>query len=168
VQKTKFYKQLRLFSINRLNKLKKVIWMAIKEPSSMDECVYFTRRTIPTAKIMVWVSKEECPKCHKSLMGKPKDKKGKVMIRAKEYTCYDCGHTESKEEYESRLTASAKFTCLKCNSDGEQQISFKRKNIDGIKTLRFTCDKCENNIDVTKKMKEKGKKAADKDDEDDF
>jgi len=131
-----------------------VIVMALKEPNSMDECAYFTRRNTNTMRIIVWVFKQECPKCH-AIMGKPKGKNEKVMIRAKEFTCEKCGYTESKDDYESKLTANGKYTCLKCNFEGEGQISFKWKTIDGIPTLRFVCEKCKANIDVTKKMKEK-------------
>ena len=88
-------------------------------------------------------------------MGKPRDSKGKVKTRAAEYVCPACGHSVEKQAYEDSLTANADYTCPACGSAGEAQIPFRRKNIEGIPTLRFQCAKCKANIDVTKKMKEK-------------
>ena len=131
-----------------------MINMELKEPESTDECVYFTRRQIgDSGNAMVWVFKQNCPKCDKALMGKPKDEKGKVKIRAKEYVCPECGHTVEKKEYEESLTANAKYTCPSCGHQGAVQVPFKRKSIEGVQTLRFQCEQCNANIDVTKKMK---------------
>ena len=139
--------------------------MPLKEPSSMSECVYFTNRTINSGSIMVWVFRKMCPKCNKDFMGKPKDAKGSVKIRAKEYVCPACSYMEPKEIYEPSLTANAKYKCPHCGTEGEGQIPYNRKNINGIPTLRFSCEKCKGNIDVTKKMKDK-KKGGFVDDED--
>ncbi|MBI2134013.1 hypothetical protein HYU11_04995 [Candidatus Woesearchaeota archaeon] len=133
--------------------------MALKKPESMDECVYFTQRSIGESGFaMAWVFRQPCPQCKKSPMGKPKDKKGKVMIRAKEYKCPNCGNTVEKKEYEESLTASIEYTCPGCKFSGEKEIPFKRKKIEGTETLRFQCDKCKANIDITKKMKDKKNK----------
>ena len=123
----------------------------------MDECVYFTQRSLADGKgsVKVWVFKQTCPKCMKAIMGKPRDSKGKVKTRANEYVCPSCGHSVEKKAYEESLTANAEYTCLGCSSSGEAQIPYKRKNIEGIPTLRFQCAKCQASIDVTKKMKEK-------------
>ncbi|MFH0977903.1 MAG: hypothetical protein V1837_01240 [Candidatus Woesearchaeota archaeon] len=131
--------------------------MALKEPTSVQECVYFTNRTIGNGKAMAWVFKEMCPKCKKGTMGKPKDAKtGKTQIRAKEYRCPSCGFTMQKQEYEDTLTANVSYTCPHCANKGEAQVPFKRKKIEGIDTLRAKCSKCGGNIDITKKMKSKG------------
>ena len=137
--------------------------MALKKPESADECVYFTQRSLDQGKgsAMVWVFKQACPKCKKAIMGKPRDKKGKVLIRAKEYVCPSCGYTVEKQAYEDSLTANAEYKCPACGSSGEAQVPYKRKNIEGIPTLRFQCAKCKVNIDVTKKMKEKKKGKGD-------
>ena len=47
----------------------------------MDECFYFTNRTLEDGKgkATAWVLKPECPKCKKGPMGKPVVK-GKVKI----------------------------------------------------------------------------------------
>ena len=121
----------------------------------MDEIIYFTQRTIGTGEIRAWVSKQDCPKCKKAQMGKPRDKKGKVLIRAKEYVCPNCGNAIEKKAYEESLTVSIEYTCPDCKNSGEAEVLFKRKNIDGVPTIRCQCGKCSANIDITKKMKEK-------------
>ena len=133
--------------------------MALRQPESMDECVYFTQRFLDRGKgsVKVWVFKQVCPKCKKAIMGKARDKKGKVLTRANEFVCPSCSYTVEKQVYEESLTANAEYKCPSCSSSGEAQIPFKRKNSEGIPTLRFQCAKCKANIDVTKKMKEKKK-----------
>lgn len=131
--------------------------MALKQPESMDELVYFTNRAVDKGHAKVWVFRKACPKCG-TMMGKPTDGKGKVKTRAEEYTCPKCKYTEEKQAYEDSLTANVEYTCPGCGFNGETQVSFKRKNIDGVQTLRANCEKCKANIDITKKMKEKKKK----------
>jgi hypothetical protein len=131
--------------------------MALKQPESTDECIYFTRRAVGNGFVTCWVLKEKCPKCGKAFMGKPVEK-GKVKIRAKEYICPSCNYTVEKVEYEDTLTASIAYTCLHCSNKGETQIPFKRKSFEGAKALVFQCDKCKGKIPITKKMKETGKK----------
>ena len=133
--------------------------MALRQPESMDECVYFTRRTIDAGKAMVWVFKEKCPKCKKVLMTKPvDDKTGKVKIRAAEYVCSECGYKEGKESYEEKLTANIAYTCPKCKNVGEIQVPYKRKSFGGTKAIIFNCQKCNEKIPITKKMKAPKKK----------
>lgn len=138
--------------------------MPLKEPQSMDECVYFTNRSINSGTVKAWVFKELCPKCGKALMGKSRDEKtGKVKIRADEYTCPECSYTIEKEEYESSLIANVKYICPYCHNQGELQLPFKRKKEkrfneeagkkETVESLRFQCQKCNKDIDITKKMK---------------
>ncbi|MBS3151012.1 hypothetical protein J4443_01360 [Candidatus Woesearchaeota archaeon] len=138
--------------------------MQLKEPASMDECIYFTNRTIGTGKIKAWVFREICPKCGKRLMGKPKDEKtGKVKIRAGKYVCPECLYAAEKQEYEDSLTVNIRYTCPHCSHSGEVQQSFKRRKIqrfneetgkkETVEAVRFQCEKCKQNIDLTKKMK---------------
>ncbi|MBI5072414.1 hypothetical protein HZA99_01205 [Candidatus Woesearchaeota archaeon] len=131
--------------------------MALQLPESMDDLLYFTNRTIDNGKAIVWVAKQQCPKCKKATMGKPAED-GHVKIRAKEYICPSCKYTVEKTAYEEGLTAFAMYTCPSCSAKGEYTGLFKRKNIEGALTFRFPCSKCKANIDVTKKMKEKKKK----------
>jgi DNA-directed RNA polymerase subunit M/transcription elongation factor TFIIS len=128
--------------------------MNLKMPESMEECFYFTNREIEGGHVVAWVFKKQCPKCKKALMGKPVDK-GKVKVRAKYYECPNCGYQEDKDEYENSLVANIKYTCPYCGNESEQQIPFKRKKVKGVETLRFKCEKCNKDIDITKKMKEK-------------
>src|SRR3989338_522541 len=132
--------------------------MALKQSQSAEECVYFTNRTIDNGKARVWVFKKECPKCHKAVMGKPRDKTGKVMIRAKEYVCPNCGYKEDKKTYEESLTANIEYKCPHCGYEGEIQVPFKRKKVEGVDTLQFLCQNCSGKINVTKKIKVKGEK----------
>ena len=138
--------------------------MALKFPESATECVYFTRRNIGKGKAIAWVFKENCPKCKKALMGKPKDEKtGKIKIRAKEYVCPECGYTVEKGAYEDTLTVNVQYTCPKCSAEGEIQLPFKRKKIrvfdeeeqkkKSIDAIKFQCEKCGEDILITKKMK---------------
>ncbi len=138
--------------------------MPLKQPTSMDECVYFTRRVTGNGKAKVWVFKEKCPKCNNGTMGKPKNSKtGKPKIRAKEYVCTICNYTVDEKSYEDTLTASIEYTCPYCANEGEIQIPFKRKKVQifnetvqkkkAADSLRFQCQKCSKNIDITKKMK---------------
>ena len=77
---------LELLKANFIKTLRRLRIMALREPVSMDECVYFTNRNIGKGKIRAWVFRENCPKCNKGLMGKPRDSKtGKAKIRTEEY-----------------------------------------------------------------------------------
>ncbi len=132
--------------------------MALRQPESVEECVYFTRRAVDKGFVMCWVFREKCPKCGKAEMGKPRGSDGKVKIRAKEYVCPECNHTIEKMEYEDTLTANISYTCPHCSNKGETTIPFKRKSFEGVKALVFQCDKCKGKIPITKKMKSVSKK----------
>ncbi|MGV8169151.1 MAG: hypothetical protein ACP5N3_03790 [Candidatus Nanoarchaeia archaeon] len=136
--------------------------MALKEPESMDELVYFTRRTTEDGKVRAWVFREKCPKCKKGMMGKPHDEKtGKVKIREKEYICPECKHTVPAQEYEDTLTTNIEYTCGGCSKSGQTTAPYKRKTYMGAKAILFECQFCHKKIPITKKMKEtKDKKAA--------
>ena len=134
----------------------------MKEPDSMEECIYFTNRNIGKGKIKAWVFKEKCPKCKKALMGKPRDEKtGKPKIRSKEYVCPECNYTVEKQEYEDTLTINTQYTCHYCGNVGELSIPFKRKrtkvtdaegNKKTAEAVTFECQKCSKKLFITKKM----------------
>ena len=126
--------------------------MSLNMPNSMDECIYFTRRSIGEkgeGKAIAWVYKADCPECGKGKMGKPVVK-GKVKIRAAGYVCPECGYTEEKKEHEEKLTLSVKYTCPHCQHEGEAEVPFKRKKIQrvnpetgkkkAIDAVRFPCE----------------------------
>lgn len=134
--------------------------MALKEPGSMDECFYFTRRTMgEKGKAVAWVYRRECPKCGKAKMGKPAEG-GKVKVRAKEYVCPACGYTVSKEEYEPTLTMEIKYVCPYCGNAGEATTQYSKKTFEGVPSYVFACGKCGKKIGITKKMKAAKKKGA--------
>ena len=124
----------------------------------MEELVYYTSRTLGEGGVTVWVFKQQCPSCGKALMGKPKNKDGKVKVRAKEYVCPECGYSVAKAEYQETLTANVEYTCPQCKHHAETQLPFKRKRIKGVLTLRVACENCGAPIDVTKKFKKPKKK----------
>ncbi len=139
--------------------------MALREPESMDECVYFTRRVLEDGKgkVMAWVLRNDCPKCGKEKMGKPRGDDGGVKIRAKEYVCQSCNYTVSKEEYEPTLDCDVKYTCPHCGKSGEASVPFRRVSFQGVKAVVFSCASCGQKIGITKKMaagKKKGKGAV--------
>ncbi|MBL7148238.1 MAG: hypothetical protein ISS82_05415 [Nanoarchaeota archaeon] len=139
--------------------------MTLKEPDSMDECVYFTNRFLNNeGYIKCWVLKELCPKCGKSLIAKPKDPKtGRPKIRATIYSCPSCNYTEDKQEHEEKLTANIKYKCPYCKHEDDIQIPFIRKKVqrfneekgkkETVEAMVFNCSKCNKRIEITKKMK---------------
>ncbi len=139
--------------------------MSLKEPTSTEEVVYFTRRTLGEhGRVIAWAYRQDCPKCKKAKMGKPKDEKsGKARTRAKEYTCPSCQYIVPKEEYEDSLTMEAKYSCPHCKKQGESTGPFKRKKTAVfdvekqkkvmIPMVRLACQHCKGNIDITQKMK---------------
>lgn len=141
--------------------------MAIKEPESMDELVYYTKRDLEGGKgtVTCWVYRQPCPKCKKGLMAKPRDPKtGKYKIRATEYVCEHCGYTVDKEEYVETLNGQAKYKCPHCSHEGTAEFPFKKKKVQlwdeeaqkkkSADAVQFQCEKCKGKINITKKMKE--------------
>jgi predicted SprT family Zn-dependent metalloprotease len=128
----------------------------LKEPSSMDECLYFTNRTFDDGKgrAMAWVYRPECPACKKGRLGKPVKKNGKVDKKANYYECPECKHQVSMEEADNMLKVEVKYTCPKCGKSGETTTEYKRKNFLGVPAFVFACVDCGEKIGLTKKMKE--------------
>ena len=93
--------------------------MTLQEPASMDECMYFTNRTIDSGKATAWVFKKECPKCKEGRLGKPIKKNGKPDKKSENYECPKCKYNESNEETEKDLTVNIKYTCPHCGKEGE-------------------------------------------------
>ena len=131
--------------------------MTLRMPESMDECIYFTRRTFKNnGKAVAWVYRKECPQCHKAKMSKPLDPKTKKpKIRADTYECPECGYSEPKQEHEESLNVEIIYTCPYCGFSGETTTEYKRKNWEGVQAYVFVCEGCGKKIGITKKMKEK-------------
>jgi len=135
--------------------------MSLKVPNSMEECLYFTNRSLePKGSILAWVYRKLCPKCKKAKMGKPVEK-GKVKTRADVYVCPACQYSEEKIVHEESLTLEAQYTCPKCGKAGESSAPYKRKAFMGVPSYVVDCQHCGEKIPLTKKMKnvkKKGKK----------
>ncbi len=132
--------------------------MSLKKPTSMEECLYFTNRTIDSGRAMAWVFRKECPRCRKGFMSKPQKKGGKVDKKADYYVCNSCGYQESNEQFENGLVLNVEYKCPYCGFEGETNTEYKRKIFEGAPSYVFECQKCKKRIGLTKKMKEKKKK----------
>lgn len=126
--------------------------MSLKIPESMDECLYFTNRSIGDGQVLAWVYRKQCPKCKKAQMGKPVVK-GKVKSRATEYVCPSCGYTENKTAHEESLNLEATYTCPECGKEGESTAQYKRKTYKGVLSFVVECQHCQAKIPLTKKLK---------------
>lgn len=120
----------------------------------MEECLYFTRREIGKGRVMAWVFRKKCAKCSNGLMVKP-DKKSSF------YVCSKCNNQESNEQFESDLVMNIEYTCPHCFNSGETSTEYKRKMFHGVPSYVFTCQKCNEKIGISKKLKETGKRGAD-------
>lgn len=128
--------------------------MALKEPNSMDELVYFTNRDDGKFRARAWVFREICPKCKKGLMGKPiNEKTGRPKIRASEYECPECGYSVDVKEYEDSLMCNIDYACPECGNESQIRVPFKRKSFFGVKAVVFHCEKCNHKMGITKKLK---------------
>ena len=126
----------------------------------MDECLYFTNRTIGDGEVIAWVYRKKCPKCGKAVMGKPVVK-GKVQSRAKEYECPTCKYREDKETHEASVKIEAQYTCPHCKKKGESSGEYRRKNVKGTPSFVVDCQHCKKQILLTKKLKGVGEKDQD-------
>ena len=137
--------------------------MALKKPSSMEECIYFTNRTMGDGRAMAWVFKKECPKCKKGIKGKPQKKNGKIDKKADHFVCYSCGYIESNEQVENSLVINVDYKCPHCSFEGDTTTEYKRKSFEGVPSFVFECQKCRKKIGLAKKMKESKKKKSEDD-----
>jgi uncharacterized CHY-type Zn-finger protein len=132
--------------------------MALREPESADECVYFTRRGTGKGAVMAWVFRDACPKCKKGLMSKPFNAKaGKFKIRAKIYVCPECGYEVAAEEYLATLHCNIKYCCQFCGFSGEARVPYKKVKFQGVPSVVFECGKCRQKLAIGQLKKEKAK-----------
>ncbi len=124
----------------------------MKQPESVDECLYFTRRKFePKGGAVAWVFRKQCPKCKEGLMKKPKK-------TSPTYDCPKCGYAEPKKEHEETAELNIEYECPKCGHKGETTVEYKRRTWQGVKAYVFKCEECGEKIGLTKKMKEPKKK----------
>ena len=83
--------------------------MALEKPNSMEECVYFTNRSIGEGYATAWAYRKECPKCKKPSLGKPIKKDGKPDKKADHYECKICKYQEPNEEVEKDLKLEVQY-----------------------------------------------------------
>jgi len=130
--------------------------MTLEMPESMDECFYFTNRTLDNGKgnIIAWVKRPLCPKCKKAKMGKPVDPKtGKVKKKADFYQCPACKYEVTCEEFDPTMKVEIQYKCPFCGNEGEAMTEYRRKKFMGVDAYVFECQKCHKKIGITKKMK---------------
>ena len=139
--------------------MERVERMELKKPTRVEDCIYFTNRTIDSGRAMAWVFRKPCPKCKKGIMEKPQKKGGKVDKKADYYVCYSCGYQESNEQVEDSLIINVEYKCPHCGNEGETTTEYKRKSFKGIQSYVFECQKCHERIGLTKKLKAQKKKA---------
>ncbi|MBW2976988.1 hypothetical protein KY347_06090 [Candidatus Woesearchaeota archaeon] len=130
----------------------------LKKPESMEECVYFTSRSIGDGFATAWVYRKNCPKCKKPTLGKPIKKNGKVDKKADYYECKTCKYQESNEDIEKDLKLEVQYKCPYCGNEGETTTAYKRAVFEGVPSYVFACGKCGKKIGLTKKLKESKKK----------
>src|SRR3989344_2142829 len=127
--------------------------MALKIPDSMEECLYFTNRSLDNGgTVLAWVYRKTCPKCQKAKMGKPVVK-GKVKTRAEEYQCPACKFSEDKTSHEESLTLQAQYACPACGKKGESAAAYKRQSYQRVPAYVVECQHCQAKIPLTKKLK---------------
>ena len=138
--------------------------MPLKKPNSVEECLYFTNRSIGEGFATAWVYRKECPKCKKGRLGKPIKKNGKADKKADYYECPLCKYQESNEQVDNSVKLEVQYKCPHCGFEGEATSEYKRKLFEGIPSYVFECSKCNKKIGLTKKLKnikKKGKEEAD-------
>ena len=124
----------------------------------MEECLYFTNRTIDSGRAMAWVYRKKCPKCNEGIMTKPVKKGGKADKKASYYVCNKCSYQESNEDVEKDLKLEVDYKCPHCGFEGQTTAEHKRKSFQGVPSFVFTCEKCNQKIPLTKKLKDSKKR----------
>jgi len=122
----------------------------VKEPESMDDLLYFTRRKLDNdGWVHAWVWRPKSPAGNP--MGKEKDSKtGRPKVRSKMLVDPKTGYEISIDDV--NLQVEIKYKSPHDGSEGETTVPFKWKTYQGVKSIVFT-DKAGNKIPITKKMK---------------
>ena len=115
---------------------------------------------------MAWALRPNSPTCKKGLMGKPIKKNGKVDKKAEHYECQLCKHKETEKGMEPLMVVSVEYVCPHCKHSGETTTPYQRKKFQGVLAFIFQCQKCNESIPITKKLKEIKDKKSDVPEED--
>lgn len=127
--------------------------MELKKPESMEDCLFFTNRSIGEGFATAWIYRPVCQSCNKSRMGKPLKKDGKPYKKAEYYECPACKHQVPNEELEAQLKVEIEYQCPDCKNEGFATSEYIRKNFEGVKAFLFECEKCHKKLGITKRMK---------------
>ena len=131
--------------------------MTLQRPNSMEECIYFTNRSIGSGSATAWAYRKECPKCKKPTMVKPLKKNGKIDKKADYYECKLCKYQEPNEEVEKNLKLEVQYKCPYCGNESETSTEYKRTIFEAVLSHVFECGKCGKKIGITKKLKKSKK-----------
>ena len=126
----------------------------LPQPESMDDLMYFTRRTVFDGRVVAWVFKPECPACGEAQMRKPRNKDGKPKTRSKTYVCPACEHEEKKSDVKANATVNVHYICPHCEHEGDATTDYKRRTYMGKKSFVFQCAECWQEIPITKRVKQ--------------
>jgi len=128
--------------------------MEIKKPDSMEECIYFTNRSLGEEGFATaWVYRKICPKCKDGKLGKPIKKNGKPDKKSPNYECVSCKYQETNEETEADLRVEIEYKCPDCGNESLTTSEYKRITFEGVPAYVFDCEKCNKKLGITKKMK---------------
>ena len=117
--------------------MERVERMELKKPTSMEDCIYFTNRTIDSGRAMAWVFRKECPKCKNDVLKKPSTKSGKPDKKSPIYGCKSCRYEEKNEDTEKDLVLNIEYKCPHCGNEGETTTDYRRKSFQGIQSYVF-------------------------------
>lgn len=121
-------------------------------PESMDDCLYFTNRTLENnGWVKAWVRRPPAPS-GKGLLGKPKDSKtGRPKLRSTFYVD-DEGNEYDMQEINKQLFVEILYKSPYTGEEGEAKVPYKRKTWQGVPAFVFE-DSAGNKIGITKKLK---------------
>ena len=126
--------------------------MALKDPKSMEDCFYFTRRKLEKGSIVAWVLKPIGP--HGGLLQRPLNpKSGKVMKKSEVYVERGTDYEVPCKEIDPTLKVQIRYECPECAKAGETTAPYVWKTYKGAKSIIFYCNDCEAKLGISKKLK---------------
>lgn len=125
---------------------------SLPKPSSMEELLYFTRRTIKDGRTVAWVFKVDCPECGDGVLQKPRKDDGGVKTRSPYWNCSNCDY-ETKDDVDEGLDVNIHYICPHCGFEGDAQTEYERRTYYGEDAIVFQCRDCYQEIPISKKIK---------------